>query len=68
MSLTRSAILLLAAVVPAACGSDGYGGPNSNEITGTYTVSAAKGEFVFTTEADSWDLASEGSVVTLQIF
>lgn len=64
----KTAILLLAAVAPAACDSGEFNGPGQNEITGEYTVSAAKGEFIFTTDTDSWDLASEGSIVSLKVF
>jgi len=67
MSWKRSAFLLAAAVLPAACGDGFYTGPTIMSIPGHYVASNARGEFFYTADQKTWNLAQEGSVVDLTI-
>lgn len=68
MSWTRKALLLAALVVPAACSDAPMSPTGGPEIAGRYSLVPGRGEFFFiNTDGKTYDLAKEGSQVTVDI-
>lgn len=67
MRKQQMALALAAMFWTAGCGDDGFTGPAVQDMAGEYVVSGSRGVFIFSTDAQSWDLAAEGSEVRLKI-